>query len=578
MSQPYSGYIYDTAPYTAQPFLSTAPRNNEEQYDSVSEKEQTRPRVVTHCNTKGSFHIFSTALFIVWTVLIGVELFLLEKSVALAPTVVHLPWRYSNSGLPSVLNTVFTQGHAHVTAMHLSRLYMSGLQSHYGSPLTWIEMFWIAKQNWSGPIGIVNTALSMIGLRIRVSFTFIFFSLISLVALFTPVFLNQAYPIDTLDVSVPRPFNSSTLSLHKILGIDAYAQMGAGRGTWATNQSVTSIFNATTFTSIHEPRNQSSSNFFAGDARGMDVFGLPGILIQGGCEPVANQPNLSDYSVFSEYCHQNLDFSFSTEYTGGIKTLAPESINLNVSYCINAEFDSRALPSTRSAFLWFDDHTGMVTEAVKGLIVCNASTSIGTASVFGRNLTYSRFQQDDTLYDTANAQGGEPLQDPLFAALYALLIDAGGSDTEDAQLFTSLGYAEVTDASHAAEYVPPSLDGLADAMWRGATHMALAMSLLSQDSGALYSAIEHVPVSGRTRNKFWFLVAISLLGAWVVSLGIITLLMLRRTAYGDSFDSYVASRLVANRPDLIEGDASGGLNENKRLLEKFDPAPLNAGR
>lgn len=352
---PYSDYSYDTVPYTAQPLSSAPPFRHQQQssaYESALAKEQAYPRIITYCNTKGSFHLFSTGLFIVWTVLIVAELFLLEKSVALAPTAVHLPWWYSNSGLPSILNTVFAQGHGLVTAMHLSRLYMSGLQSHFGSPLTWIEMFWIANQNWSGPVGMVSTIISMISLRIRVSFTFTFFSLISLVVLFTPVFVDQAYPIDTLDVRVPKTFNSTTLSPQRLAGIDAYAQMGAGRGTWATNQSVVDIFNSTTFTPINELRNSTSDDFFfTGDARGVDIFYLPGIRIQGGCKAVPNQPDLSIYSAFSAYCNQNLNVSSPPSLTQGIKTLAPSSIGLNVSFCINAEFGAVALPSANTAYL-----------------------------------------------------------------------------------------------------------------------------------------------------------------------------------------------------------------------------------
>ena len=47
------------------------------------------------------------------------------------------------------------------------------------------------------------------------------------------------------------------------------------------------------------------------------------------------------------------------------------------------------------------------------------------------------------------------------------------------------------------------------------------------------------------------------------------MILWRRTSLGRAFDSYVAARLLAQRTDLVEGDISGSLEDNDRMLEKF---------
>ena len=62
-------------------------------------------------DVKTSFYPLSLVVIAFWIVLIAGEVILLEKSVAVAPTKVTLPWYYSNDGLPSILFTIFAQGH-----------------------------------------------------------------------------------------------------------------------------------------------------------------------------------------------------------------------------------------------------------------------------------------------------------------------------------------------------------------------------------------------------------------------------------------------------------------------------------
>ncbi|KAI0087415.1 hypothetical protein BDY19DRAFT_907581 [Irpex rosettiformis] len=272
----------------------------------------------------------------------------------------------------------------------------------------------------------------------------------------------------------------------------------------------------------------SNDLFFSGDVQGMNVSHLSGIHIQGGCHAVPAEsnglPDLSNFTTFLQYCKQQIN---SSDASGSLsKTLSPSSLTLNISYCSTSMFDSIPALSNTSllACIW-------------GLVRCESRTTMGNTSVYGRNLSFDNFQQDDGLYNVSLVQGGEPVQDPLFGALYALLDGSGNSPIADAQVIDALGFAGVkTD---------------------------------DQGLAAVYLGIEHVSVSGRTRDLPVFIVAMLLLSVWLLTLVGLTVGLWRRTSLGSSFDSYMASRLLAQRPDLVEGDSSGGLEENRKLLEKF---------
>ena len=137
------------------------------------------------------------------------------------------------------------------------------------------------------------------------------------------------------------------------------------------------------------------------------------------------------------------------------------------------------------------------------------------ASIYGRNLTFDNFEEEDEIYNVSQAQGGDPIQEPMFGALYALLDGSASSEVTSAQIIDTLGFAEVEGDANSLMYVPPSMDSLAGALWRGATHMTVAVALFSRDGSVEYPAIKHVPVSGRTRDWLIFIVAMSLLAVWL---------------------------------------------------------------
>lgn len=205
-------------------------------------------------NASLRYHPFSMLVMTVWNILTVALVVLLERSVALGPTTLQLPWYYSSTGLPSDLLTVFAQGHVPISIMHLCRLAASGIQSPRTAPRTWIEFFWTVDMSWSGPVGILVTIWSMTKLRVLVSPVLVAFSVISIVALVTPLVLDHAYPIQTIDVQLQRTFNPNTLSASKMGNIDAYAQLAQGGAGWATNLTVINLFNETTFTPVGDGR------------------------------------------------------------------------------------------------------------------------------------------------------------------------------------------------------------------------------------------------------------------------------------------------------------------------------------
>ena len=88
-------------------------------------------------------------------------------------------------------------------------------------------------------------------------------------------------------------------------------------------------------------------------------------------------------------------------------------------------------------------------------------------SVYGRNLTFDNFEEEDGLYTVSQAQGGDsdPIQDTMFGALYALLHGSANSEVANAHVIDALWFSEVKGDANSLVYVPPSMDSLVDALW-----------------------------------------------------------------------------------------------------------------
>ncbi|KIJ35436.1 hypothetical protein M422DRAFT_262397 [Sphaerobolus stellatus SS14] len=182
--------------------------------------------------------------------------------------------------------SLFIQGHGPVTAMYLARLATSRLQSPPSAPRKWIELFWLADNSWAGPPGILTSDYTIIKLRRAISSTLVKFSVISDIALITPLVLNRAYPQHQIEVHIPLRFNLHTLSPKKLGAIHPFDQWAVGSVVRATNQPILTLCRAMIFTPTETARgSQSKDVFLAGDVQKLD-FTLLDMRIQGGCQLV----------------------------------------------------------------------------------------------------------------------------------------------------------------------------------------------------------------------------------------------------------------------------------------------------
>lgn len=228
-----------------------------------------------------------------------------------------------------------------------------------------------------------------------------------------------------------------------------------------------------------------------------------------------------------------------------------------------------------SLILWFKNQDGwtILGDLVEGIVRCDANTRFGNASLNSRTLAYDNFVPDDNLYQVLHAiQSSVPataIADPVsIMEDYILYSGVGSADTRaelQAASLSQFGYTETWNE----DFYSPSLDGFASAVWNGIAHMAAALEILGRDSSVAYDGIAHNTVSGRTRDTPFFIGAIVLLAVWLICVVVATALMLRPTSCS-SLDSYAAGRLLAERPDLVQGESVGKLEENERLLERFE--------
>ena len=236
---------------------------------------------------------------------------------------------------------------------------------------------------------------------------------------------------------------------------------------------------------------------------------------------------------------------------------------------INAGYEPGKFPKVRkhTAFLLYnasysasESKNDQPTKRLRaGVARCEATTWFGWARLSGRNFSYTDFIEDPAIL--RQEHGSDPVLSPLSALMRLLGQGERSTHTVRAQL----GYMEPTHLS--GNRAPPTSQRFAEMMWNGVTHMAASLSILSRTTDTEYEAISYTSVPGYVRDDKFFYGVIGLLGSWVFGLLITTVLFLRRT-FCDSMDSYVAARLLVQRPDLFNGVPAGSLAGNKKLLEE----------
>ncbi|KAJ7131461.1 hypothetical protein C8R44DRAFT_871953 [Mycena epipterygia] len=516
---PYNPYL-EVAP-ASPPFSSNRAPREESAYElkPLSSLPNLRSHATGH---RLGYYPASLVILILWLAFVSALIWLLESAVAHGPRSLVQPWAYTM--LPSLLITVFAQGHGAITAMHLARVSVSALHSTHTSPRTWAEVFWISDRAWQGPVGMLSTFLEASRLHVRTSIHFLVCAVTCLIALCTPIFLSRAYPFRSIVVSQETTIIPFALSVVQMGAVDAsvYLPPGASR-----NDDPTDFF-------------------FAGNVQGKTVT-LPGLRLSGQCVPAENAWKV---------------------------TLAPVSVNLTMQFCCNSTWQSLfgedPSLSTDVGYVYIDSSntTAGGGIAVSGLVRCDSQTATGTTMLSGVNGTYSSFSQE-TLYN--ETQGGEPLLDPLYA--FFQYFDAHSTagdfidDTYRAGAMRGLGFVGLSPGGGSETYAQPSLEEMAAGLWRGISYTVAGIGLLSRTNDTPYPAVQTGVAAVYIREKDFAMALYALLAVWLLLLTGITVRSFRPT-FGPSFNSYVTARLVQDRPAVLHS-LNGEFASNKNLREPF---------
>ena len=211
-----------------------------------------------------------------------------------------------------------------------------------------------------------------------------------------------------------------------------------------------------------------------------------------------------------------------------------------------------------------------------GIIRCEATTLVGHARLNGRELTYTDFVADPEALTFADFD--DRILDPLSATLYAMILNVPEPDQVSNLIQGPSLRAQVgmTNDIFLRKPLSPTPQGFAQAMWNGATHMSAALAILSYSDATEYDAVTHHTISGYKCIDKYFYGVLILLGLWLLGLAITSGLFLRRS-FSDTLDEYVVARLLAQRPDLVEGVDAVAMDENEKLRQRFDGIELRLG-
>ncbi|KAF8508437.1 hypothetical protein BU17DRAFT_56747 [Hysterangium stoloniferum] len=482
--------------------------------------------------------------------------------------------------------TFFAQGHISVTTLHLSRVGVSAIQQESTAPHSWAELFWLADHSWSGPIGFTSVVITMIKWRIRASLTFFIFAFTCMVALATPVILSHAYAVGPVDVTVNTTITPNTLSLNEITNIDDIIQTGTGISSWATGLSVFDIYNTSIFTPEGSSREVPNDFFFAGNILDSNTT-LPGLRLQGGCEPfngvsIAVEQNRT---LFQDFCSNSFsEYSWSV-YAQNV-SVQPDNVTITFLSCTNAMEPTTyigVIPHfNATAYISLQTNNGTV--HTSGTIKCQSLLSFGIASLWGTQGTYNSFRDlHDLPYNNSQAQEDVIIIDPLGSTLYGLMGEMGtqnvncddhwcGKDNTQSILLKQLGYNSTAFRS----YIQPNLDIFAERIWLGVAHMTAGLGLLFRSSDTAYPAVVRHATSGRTRSGQFVVGSYVLLALWMSGL-IYVSIRSYRLSINSSLGSYVAARLHAEDTRLYAGDEplwdsrphSGELSGDGQLSRPF---------
>ncbi|KAL0565881.1 hypothetical protein V5O48_016135 [Marasmius crinis-equi] len=554
------------------------------------------PRTTGECKDdtgkpKRELHPFSLILLSLWGAFIVGLLSLLHVAVTHGPRSARDDDDFDPSWtlitLPTILLTVFTQAHVPVTAFHLARIAVSALQNPNTTPNSWAELFWMADQEWTGPVGIVKTTFLSIRSRTRASLTYILFATTCAVALVTPVLLAQAFRVQQVLITQSHEIQLNAISFLDVsnsfagnsLGVDG----GIGVASWETGLSVSDAYNASLFLPKTQTQNSLPEHFFTSEIGNATAI-LPGLRLQGQCVPL-DTPSLdlivhgesltTQLDSFAKYCRSR---SFSNPLRMSLQdpswalfntnlTLAVCSRHINGSHWLGSHWlasdtDILFYHYTRSLSGIFDIETG------DGLIQCNSMLSGGTASASGVDRTFTNF----TPVTEVTKSRVEPrilFSNPLLKFLASCNSTTNDPGIGNPMKLRALGFQLYDPDNH----LPVSSLTISESLWSGVEHYVASTANLWKKPNQVFKASVPRNVALYTRNPLYTVSAHVMLALWATLLAVATAWSYRRT-FSASLNSYVASELINREKFLLEDVPIGEAGDNDRLKAPFKPVGL----
>ncbi|KAL0065783.1 hypothetical protein AAF712_007271 [Marasmius tenuissimus] len=353
----------------------------------------------------------------------------------------------------------------------------------------------------------------------RPSLTFVLYAITCIVGLVNPLILRRAYQVRQVEVIENVEIQPSTTNFRRMQQVDRYTQAGVGMGSWTTGTSVTDIYNTSVFLPVGSTETAASVQprefFFAGDIRNATAT-LPGLHLQGSCAPVDIASSGLDISnvtsSWSPFCLSRFgyraggappDVLFSDQNFNGQSGFKSFSLSLcnNATWALAFSKSHDEAQSENVGYAYYEFEYSATDYSSRALIQCNSIFTTGTAVVSGPNRTFTGFSRQ-TLFNSSESTGAEPLLDPLFASFYVL----GDPKTKDGNfrqgsVIRGLGFQYLASSERGTIITQLSPTNISEGLWGSVTHYTGATGVLSRDSSLVFPAQVPRPVAVYTRNR-----------------------------------------------------------------------------
>jgi hypothetical protein len=539
-----------------------------------------------------SYYPLSLVVLSLWAVYIVAVFSVLEYTVRNP----EQAYNYNLQIWPKLLLTWFAQGHLFITGMHLNRLGISALQDARFAPRTWLELFWFTGKEWISHIGWARTTLwDAFRKRARLSGTFLLFIITVILAVIAPSFLERAYPAAVVEAVDRQNYRVLSLAGDDTNRVDPLTQVNIGQSGWTSGLEVEQSYEGRVFFPYTAGQPTLGDVVFSAETNYTEAV-APSIRFQGACQALDGGSTSLGLSEFEDICtDRGLNISWTSTWYGlNITADMASCSNLNATTVEDAtvQYWALARPNrTEHALVWLN-LTDYTTNTTYGVIECTSHLSTGTAHLWTNTVQYldgiseqwlwfDQYTPKELFNDTPSFESDSvgPFLPPLFTALQLLVLpiveykNDSDSQLSNAEQFISgarmLGFTPSSkwDDELGQFWQKPSLDGVANALWNGAVHLAAAVNVAASQNQPM-ELIERYDVPGLRRSKVYFGLAIAVIATWLIILLILTMLLFR-PSFSSGMDSYTVVRIAAKRSDLFEGNLYEGLDDNPKLTEPF---------